>query len=251
MEKACWVDVDAVARRHCGTVADIQSLGLRSWVSPPPVFQWLSVSWGPLAFVWFFSPVFARSVAGAGDAAAGWLTGCLTRKVQVWPILFFFLCICIYFTLFPIFFSSPSSASLGTGVSGCGSFYEYEWLSTRLLSHQLRWLVAFQFLVVAFCSFTCRFLLASGNPSSLLQKRRSYWSFYFQRCWVLFLIYIYIYIAFFSLNYWVLDLVCGSPFVWGFWFKLSSMTAHFLNFSIYLQYLTHYLTFFCLRNHLE
>lgn len=144
---------------------------------------------------------------------------------------FFFLCICIYFTLFPIFFSSPSSASLGTGVSGCGSFYEYEWLSTRLLSHQLRWLVAFQFLVVAFCSFTCRFLLASGNPSSLLHKRRSYWSFYFQRCWVLFLIYIYIYIAFFSLNYWVLDLVCGSPFVWGFWFKLSSMTERiFLTF---------------------
>jgi len=66
-----------------------------------------------------------------------------------------FFYILLFFTIF--FFSL---AWVGSGVSRCGSFYEYEWLSTRLLSHQLRWLVAFQFLVVAFCSFTCRSLLA-------------------------------------------------------------------------------------------
>lgn len=104
-------------------------------------------------------------------------------------------------------------------------FYEYEWLSTRLLSHQLRWLVAFQFLVL-----------------SAVAPCRSYWSFYFHR---FFLFLFFVSLLLYFVNYWVLDRrdrrVDSVPLV------VMTSQFHFAQ----LWYLAYYLRCHCFRKYLE
>lgn len=134
----------------------------------------------------------------------------------------------LIFIIFPHFADSMRRGTAGLRLSAVPRlFYEYEWLSTRLLSHQLRWLVAFQFLVL-----------------SAVAPCRSYWSFYFHRFFFFLFYFFFVSLLLYFVNYWVLDRrdrrVDSVPLV------VMTSQFHFAQ----LWYLAYYLRCHCFRKYL-